>query len=271
MDTETKNIGDIATEAAEAAVLETPLTPEERAEIQSLIDAGVFYGQSHARTNPKMSPYILTSKGGVEIIDLAETLRALKNATEVIRTKLASGGEVIIVGTTPAGKSIVRALGEKLGVSYVAERWLGGTITNFKTISERVRYFKKLKADAESGALDKYTKKERVDFNREIGKLTKFFSGIESMDKLPAVVVIFGLGGNMTPALEARKSGITSIAFVNTASDPDEVDCPIPANDRNPRSLELLATYVEKAILEGKAEKAKLAAVVAEKSEKNNG
>ena len=265
MDTETKNIGDTAIEAAETAVLETPPTPEEKAEMQSLIDAGVFYGQSHARTNPKMNPYILTSKGGVEIIDLAETIRALREAGEIIRTKLATGGEVIIAGTTPAGKSIVRALGEKLGVHYVAERWLGGTITNFKTISDRVRYFKKLKVDAESGALDKYTKKERVNFNREIKKLTRFFSGVESMDKLPAVVVIFGLGGNMTPALEAKKSGVTSIAFVNTAADPDEVSCPIPANDRSPKSLELLATYIEKAVSEGKDERIKQAAALGSK------
>jgi small subunit ribosomal protein S2 len=262
MDIEAKNIGDTAVdiETAEAAASETPLTQEEKAEIQSLIEAGVFYGQSHARTNPKMKPYILTSKGGVEVINLAETIIALHEACAIIKAKLAAGGEAIIVGTTPAGKSIVRALGEKLGVPYVAERWLGGTITNFKVINNRIRYFRKLKADAESGALDKYTKKERVNFNREINKLTKLFSGIESMDKLPAVVIIFGLGGkNMTPAREAKRSGITSVAFVNTAADPDYVDYPIPANDRSQKSLELLATYIENAIKEGKAEHARQA------------
>ncbi len=262
METETKNNIDAGIEAAEAVVSEAPLSPEEKAELQTLIEAGVFYGQSHSRTNPKMNPYILTSKGGMEIIDLAETLRALREAHELIKNEIVKGGEVILAGTTPASKSIVRALGDKLAVPYMSERWLGGTITNFKTLSERIRYFKKLKTDAVSGALDKYTKKERVDFNREIAKLTRFFSGIEFMDKLPAVVVVFGLGGNLTPALEAKKSGIKSIAFVNTAAEPEMVDLPIPANDRSPKSLELLATYIEKAILDGKAERAKRAAEV---------
>ena len=266
MSKEKNNINDAAIEAAETAVLETPLTPEEKAETQLFIDANVFYGQSHSRTNPKMNKYILTSKGGMEIIDLAETMRAIREAGEIIKNTIAAGGEVVIAGTTPAGKPIVRALGDKVGVSYVSERWLGGTITNFKTISDRIRYFKKLKADNESGALDKYTKKERVNFNREIAKLTRFFSGIESMDRLPALVIIFGLGGNITPALEARKSKIPSIAFVNTAADPDSVDLAIPVNDRNSESLKFLATYIEKAILAGKAERAKT--VVASKIEK---
>jgi small subunit ribosomal protein S2 len=270
MDIEVKNAAsETSLGAGEAPALEAALSTEESAELQALMEAGVFYGQSHSRTNPKMSRYVLTSKGGVEVLDLISTLRALQEAQKLIRDKVAVGGEVILVGTTPAAKATVRALGEELKVPYVAERWLGGTLTNFKTIVERIRYFKKLKADIESGALDKYTKKERVNFNREIGKLTRFFSGIESVDKLPGIVVVFGLGGNEIAALEARKTGVASVAFVNTAADPDLVSCPIPANDRSPESLKLLATYIEKAILEGKEERAKQ--VSAETAEKANG
>jgi small subunit ribosomal protein S2 len=260
---ETKNIaGDTALDAVDAPVSEIPLTPEESVEVRALMEAGVFYGQNHSRTNPKMNEYILTSKGGVEIIDLAKTLKALVKSQQLIREKILAGEEVVLVGTTPAGKGLVKALGEKLNVPNVTERWLGGTLTNFKTISDRIRYFKKLKADAESGALDKYTKKERVDFNREIGKLTRFFSGIESLEKLPGLVVIFGLSGNETPAREAKKIGIKSIAFMNTASNPDAVSLAVPGNESNPKSLAILATYVEKAIFEAKQDLAKKAAAV---------
>jgi small subunit ribosomal protein S2 len=260
---ETKNIAiDAALDLVDAPVSETPLTPEETAAVKELMEAGVFYGQSHSRTNPKMNGYILTSKGGVEIIDLAKTLKALIKAQELIKDKILAGEEVVLVGTTPAGKGIVKELGEKLNVPHVTERWLGGTLTNFKTISDRIHYFKKLKTDAESGALDKYTKKERVEFNREIGKLNRFFSGIESLEKLPGLVIIFGLSGNETPALEAKKIGIKSIAFMNTGSNPDAVSLAIPANETNPKSLAMLATYIEKAVAEAKQDLAKKAAVV---------
>ncbi|MCL4405352.1 30S ribosomal protein S2 [Patescibacteria group bacterium] len=265
-------VGDIALDAVDAPVSEVQLTPEESAEVDRLVEGGVFYGQNHSRTNPKMGQYILTSKGGVEIIDLTKTLKALTEAQELIREKVLAGEEVVLVGTTPAGKGLVKKLGEELKLSNVTERWLGGTLTNFKTLSDRIRYFKKLKADAESGALDKYTKKERVDFNREIGKLTRFFGGIEQLGKLPGLVIIskavtlypiiFGLSGNETPAREARKTGVKSIAIVSTASDPDMVDIAIPGNESNPKSLEVLATYLEKAISVAKqelADKANLA------------
>jgi len=255
---EIKNIAnDIALDVMDTPVLETPLTPEESVAVKGLMEAGVFYGQNHSRTNPKMNQYILTSKGNVEIIDLAKTLKALVKAQNMIKEKMLAGEQIILVGTTPAGKELVKGLGDKLGVSSVTERWLGGTLTNFKTISDRVNYFKKLKADAASGALDKYTKKERVDFNREINKLNRFFSGIESLDKLPGLIIIFGLKGNETPALEAKKIGIKSIAFMNTGSNPDAVNLAIPGNDSNPKSLVALAAYIEKAILEAKQELAK--------------
>ncbi len=258
---DTKNIAnDSALDVIDAPVSEIPLTPEESAEVKALMEAGVFYGQSHSRTNPKMNEYILTSKGGVEIIDLAKTLKALVKAQKMIREKVLAGEDIVLVGTTPAGKGLVKELGERLKVPYVSERWLGGTLTNFKTISDRVRYFKKLRADAESGVLDKYTKKERVDFNREISKLNRFFSGIESLEKLPGLVVIFSLNGNETPALEAKKIGIKSIALMNTSSNPDAVSLAVPGNESNPKSLAMFATYVEKAIIEARQDLAKKAA-----------
>lgn len=261
---ETKDIAiDSGLDAVDAPVSEIPLTPEETTAVNGLMEAGVFYGQSHSRTNPKMNQYILTSKGGVEIIDLVKTLKALVKAQELIKEKILAGEEVILVGTTPAGKGLVKMLGEKLKVHYVTERWLGGTLTNFKTISDRIHYFKKLRSDNETGVLDKYTKKERVEFNREIGKLNRFFSGVELMEKLPGLVIIFGLNGNETPALEAKKIGIKSIAFMNTASNPDAVTLAIPGNESNPKSLAMLGTYIDEAISEAKQELAKKAQVVA--------
>ncbi|OGY61309.1 MAG: 30S ribosomal protein S2 [Candidatus Colwellbacteria bacterium RIFCSPLOWO2_12_FULL_43_11] len=244
----------ILTSSTAPEVVVPNLTPEEEAVLKTMMEAGLFYGMSRSKTNPKIKEYLSTTKSGIEIINLIETLKSLKAASQILKDKVRAGGVPLIVGTTPAVKPAVKALALKFGYPSVTERWLGGTLTNFKTISSRVQYLKKLRVDKESGRLDKYTKKERVNIDREMEKLERLFSGIDNMDKLPTVAVIFDLKNHETAAQEAKKSKVTSIAISNTNCDPDLVDYPIICNDRNIQSINFIASYFEAAITEGKRE-----------------
>lgn len=247
---ETLNIA----EETETPATDVSLSAEEEARMREMMVAGVFYGYTKSRTEPKMRRFIVSTRAGVEIIDLVKTMQALNDAAEVLNESIKNGGSILFIGTTPAVKSAVLLIAGKLGMPYVTERWLGGTLTNFKTISERVKYFKKLKADKEAGNLDKYTKKERVLIDQELSKLEKYFGGIESMERLPAMVVIVDLKAHEIAAREARKMKIPIVAFVNTNSDPDLADYPIPANTRSAKSVELLLAYLEKEILKNRAD-----------------
>jgi len=141
----------------------------------------------------------------------------------------------------------------------VTERWLGGTLTNFKTLSKRVSYFKKLKSDRQSGRLDKYTKKERLDFDRKIAKMTVMFSGLEEMQALPDMLLVMDVNSNMTAVREAKKLKIPVVGVMNTDTDPELVTYPIPANDRSKASLDWVLGQFEKAVMEGKSVQAKAA------------
>lgn len=244
---------DINLEEARADESEAALTPVEEETMKNMIDSHVFYGHLKSKTNPKMKPNIVSTKSGVEIIDLVKTMKQLDEAAEFIKSKVKAGGNVLFVGTTPASKAVVKETAERLEMPYVVERWLGGTFTNFKTISDRINHFKKLTEDKEAGRLQKYTKKERLDIDTELAKLDKFFGGIVEMDKLPAVVFISDLGAEETPAKEAKITGIPSVALVNTNCDPEKVTHPISANNRNTQSITLILSRLEKAISEGKS------------------
>jgi len=233
---------------------EMVLDPEEAEVLHAMMEAGLFYGLNRSKTNPKMKPYLSSTKSGIEIINLIQTLKSLESASKVLKEKIKSGGLPLIVGTTPAVKASVKELGTKFGVPFVIERWLGGTLTNFKTITSRVQYLKKLRIDRESGKLEKYTKKEKLNFEREMGKLDRLFSGLGAMDKMPAVVIIFDLKNHEVAAKEARRMKVISIAVSNTNVDPETVDYPIISNDRNPKSIEFISSYLSKAIEEGKKE-----------------
>lgn len=246
------------------------LTPEEETTVKAMMEAGLFYGLSRSKTNPKMKRYLSGTKSGIEIINLLETLKSLGTASRILKEKIKAGNLPLIVGTTPAVKASIKELGVKLNVPYVTERWLGGTLTNFKTILSRIQYMKKLRSDKESGRLEKYTKKERLNIEREIAKLEKFFSGLAAVEKMPAVIVIFDLKNHDIVAKEARLMKVTSIAVSNTNADPEEVDYPIVSNDRNPKSIEFIASYLGKAIEEGKKEASELVKV-AEVQKEGNG
>jgi len=251
---------------------EPVINSESKLALRNMMEVGLFYGLSKSRTNPKTKPYIASTKSGIEIIDLRKMLESVKKASEFLKEKIKNGGLPLLVGTTPSVKKTVNELGKKLSVPYVTERWLGGTLTNFKSISARIEELKKLKQDKESGNLDKYTKKERLLIDKRMEKLDKFFSGLQTMNKLPDVVVIFDLKNHEIVARETKKLGIKSIAVLNTNADPELVSYPVVANDRNPKSIEFLATFIEKAIEEGKKEAQKITIEKADKEkEKEKG
>lgn len=248
---------------ADELVSPSELTPEEEVTLRLMMEAGLFYGLSRSKANPKMKPYVSSAKSGIQIINLIQTLKSIKSAASILKEKVKAGGLPMIVGTTPAVKAVARDLAVKFNIPYATERWLGGTLTNFKTISARVQYLKKIRLDKEMGKLEKYTKKEKLNIEREMNKLERLFSGLETMDKLPAIIIIFDLKNHDLAAREAVRMNITSIAVANTNADPEDVDYPIVSNDRNPKSIEFIASYLGQAIEDGRKEAVEASKVIA--------
>lgn len=224
------------------------LTTEEILLLQEMAEAGLLYGLTKSKTHPKMRPHIFATRSGVEIINLGSSIKSLSKATEFVKTVVASGKSVLLVGTSPAAKVIVKEFSAKNGVSSVSERWLGGTLTNFKAILERIKYFNKLITDRESGALNKYTKKERVLLDKKIEKMRLLFEGVSSMTELPGVVIVLDPQVNQIAVLEAKEMKIPVIGIINTDMDPGFVTYPIPGNNRLTKSVEWVLSHLEPAI-----------------------
>lgn len=222
--------------------------------VEEMMRAGLFIGRKSSKTHPHMKPFIFGARNGVSVIDLEETSKLLGAAMEFVKTKTGKG-TILLVGTTPPSKESVEETAKRLGMSYVTERWLGGTLTNFKTLSKRIAYFKKLKSDKEAGRLDKYTKKERLEFDREIQKMTIMFGGLEEMQALPEAVFIVNAIAHMTAVREARRLSIPIIAVINTDTDPELVQYPIPANDCSKSSIDWILGRFEKTVEEAKSNK----------------
>jgi len=251
----TQSVEEANTEELESSKMETSLTKEQKLVFDKMMDIGAFYGRSKSKTNPLMKRDILATRSGFEIIDLQRTIECLEKAATFIEEKAKEDAQIIFVGTSPAAKSIVKKHAERLGLSYVAERWLGGTLTNFKTITERINYFRKLKEDKESGDLKRYTKKEQLQKDKELVKLDRLFGGISELKKLPSLMFIADLQENEFPAIEARKKNIPIIAIANTDSNPKLADYIIPANNRNSEVIEFVIEYLGEAIIKGQKEK----------------
>lgn len=220
--------------------------------MKQLLEAGVHFGHQTRRWNPKMARYIFTERNGIYIIDLQKTVKKLDEAYMFVRDLAANGGNVLFVGTKKQAGDSVREEATRAGAHYVNARWLGGMLTNFKTIRRRIDRLAQLRKMEEDGTFDRLPKKEVIKLNLEIEKLEKFLGGIKDMKKIPAAMFIVDPRKEKIAVAEAHKLGIPIVAIVDTNCDPDEIDYVIPGNDDAIRAVKLLSATMADAIIEGR-------------------
>ena len=221
--------------------------------VKDLIEAGVHFGHRASRWNPKMRPYIYARQNLIHIIDVRETIRGLLRARKYLQKVSAQGSLVLLVGTKRQACDITEQQGVRCGMPFVSDRWLGGTLTNFRTIRSRLGRLEELEGLRTSDAISGYSKKMQSALNREYRKMYRNLNGIRTMNRLPECLVVIDPRKEKNAIGEARKLGITTVALIDTDCDPDEVDLPIPGNDDSIRSIELIITLLADAIVAGKA------------------
>ncbi len=220
--------------------------------MKQLLEAGVHFGHQTRRWNPKMAKFIFTERNGIYIIDLQKTVKKVEEAYDFLR-EVAQNGEVILfVGTKKQAPESVKAEAIRANMFYVNERWLGGMLTNFKTIETRVKRLKQLEIMAEDGTFELLPKKEVIGLRHEMEKLEKYLGGIKDMPKMPGALFVIDPKKERIAIAEAKKLGIPVVATVDTNCDPDEIDFPIPANDDAIRAVKLLTGKMADAVLEGR-------------------
>lgn len=220
--------------------------------MKNLLEAGVHFGHQTRRWNPKMKKFIFTQRNGIYIIDLQKTVKQIEDAYEFIRNIVADGGRVLFVGTKKQAQEAVETEAKRSGQFYVSQRWLGGMLTNYKTIKKRIDRLKRLELMEEDGTFQRLPKKEVIKLRRETEKLEKFLSGIKEMDKLPDVLFVIDPKNEKIAVNEAKILGIPVVGVVDTNCDPDEVDIAIPGNDDAIRAVKLLTGTIANAIVEAK-------------------
>ena len=220
--------------------------------MKQLLEAGVHFGHHTRRWNPKMAEYIFTERNGVYIIDLQKTVKKLEEAYMFVRNVAMEGGNILFVGTKKQASDAIKEEADRAGVNYVNVRWLGGMMTNFKTIKKSIARLNSLHTMEDNGTFDLLPKKEVTKLNLEIEKLEKFMGGITEMKKQPAAMFIVDPRKERIAVLEAKKLGIPIVAIVDTNCDPDEVDYVIPGNDDAIRAVKLIAGAMADAVIEGR-------------------
>ncbi len=222
------------------------------ATMKDLLEAGVHFGHPTRRWHPKMKSYIYHARNDIYIIDLHQTLRLLEKAYDFVRDVAAQGGTILFVGTKRQAQTTIEEQAQSCGMPYVSKRWLGGMLTNFQTIRERVGYLEKLIAAEEAGEWRRLIKKEALSRSREKDKLLTSLGGIRNMSKLPDVVYIVDVTREELAAAEANKLGIPAVGLVDTNCDPDPIDYVIPGNDDAIRAIRLMTTKMAEAVIEGR-------------------
>ena len=223
--------------------------------VKALIDAGLHFGHRASHWNPKMRPYVYGRCKLIHIIDVRETVRGLLRAKKYLRQTAAEGGLILFVGTKRQASETIQQQAERCGMPYVSERWLGGTLTNFSTIRSRLSRLEELESIVNGDKLATYSKKMQSSLQREYKKMFRNLNGIRTMDSYPTAMIVIDPRKEKNAVREARKYNVTSIALIDTDSDPDEVDLPIPGNDDSIRSIELVLTHLADAVIEGTREK----------------
>lgn len=220
--------------------------------MKALLEAGVHFGHQTRRWNPKMEQYIFTERNGIYIIDLQKTVKLVDEAYNFVKELVANGGEILFVGTKKQAQESIANEAQRCGMHYVNQRWLGGTLTNFKTIKKRIERLHELDKMEEDGTFDVLPKKEVIRLRHERERLEKFLGGIKNMTRIPDAIYVVDPRKEKIAVSEARKLGIPVIAIVDTNCDPDEIDYIIPGNDDAIRAVKLLTETIANAVLEGK-------------------
>jgi small subunit ribosomal protein S2 len=224
--------------------------------VTGLVDAGIHFGHPTSRWNPKMGQYIHGKRGNVHIIDVRETMKGLLLAKRLITNSVAQGRDVLFVGTKRQARGPVEEHAARAGMHYVTERWLGGTLTNFRTIRDRLKRLDQLDKLWADGTIDTYSKKMKSTLGRERKKISDNLSGIRKMEKLPGLMFIIDTKREHIAIKEAKKMGVKTVALIDTDSDPDLVDLPIPGNDDAMRAIEIVIRELCDAAIEGKSGRA---------------
>ncbi|MCH5194024.1 MAG: 30S ribosomal protein S2 [Oscillospiraceae bacterium] len=235
--------------------------------MKQLLEAGVHFGHQTRRWNPKMAPYIFTERNGIYIIDLQKTVKKLDEAYNFVKTVAENGDTVLFVGTKKQAGDSVKEEAVRAGAHYVNARWLGGMMTNFKTIQRRIKRLEQLHQMEEDGTFNLLPKKEVVKLQLEIEKLEKYLGGIKTMTRLPGALFIVDPRKEKIAVAEAKKLGIPIVAIVDTNCDPDDVDYVIPGNDDAIRAVKLIAGAMADAVIEGRQGEQEAAEVAAEDEE----
>ncbi len=220
--------------------------------MKQLLEAGVHFGHQTRRWNPKMAEYIFTERNGIYIIDLQKTVKKIEEAYAFVRQVAADGGEILFVGTKKQAQETIREEAQRVGMHFVDARWLGGMLTNFKTIEQRIKRLAQLHKMEEDGTFDLLPKKEVIGLRGEMEKLEKYLGGIKNMKKAPAAIFIVDPRKERIAISEAKKLHIPIVAIVDTNCDPEDVDYVIPGNDDAIRAVKLVTSTIANAVVEGK-------------------
>ena len=219
--------------------------------MKQLLEAGAHFGHQTSKWNPKMKPYIYGARNGIHIIDLQKTVVLFKEAYDFIVETVAHGASVLFVGTKRQAQEVIREEARRATMFYVTNRWLGGQLTNFRTIKKSIERLKMLEAMRDDGSFASFKKKEALGFEREIERLNFVFEGIREMDDLPGALFVVDPRKERIAVSEARKLNIPTVALLDTNANPDEIDFPIPANDDAIRTIKLFSSKIADACLEG--------------------
>ncbi len=226
-----------------------------RVSLKVLLEAGVHFGHQKNRWNPKMKPYIFTERNGIHILDLQQTVPMLEQAHEFVSEITSRGGHILFVGTKKQAQDIVKREAERSGQFYVNRRWLGGTLTNFVTIRQRLRHLKQLRAESESGEWNLLPKQEAASKQLQLDKLERTLGGMRDMTQLPGALFIIDPKREHLAVHEAQRLGIPTIAMVDSNTDPNPIDMVLPANDDAIRSIRLLTAGIAQAAINGRIER----------------
>ena len=237
-------------------IVEEAVAPKVRPNVsmKSLLEAGVHFGHQRKYWNPKMDQYIYSHRNGIHIVDLQKTVKCLETARAFVKDIASSGKKILMVGTKKQAQESVTQEAVRSGSFYITTRWLGGTLTNFKTIEKRIDYLVELEAKKEKGEFQVLPKKEALKMEEKIIKLNRFFGGIKDMTELPGALFVIDIGKEDIAIAEARKVGVPIVALVDTNCDPSLIDWPIPGNDDAMRSVKLVVSAIADSVMEGVAE-----------------